>query len=439
MHNQNYQTYHQSFMTNNRGTTAVHTLFAILYSLVCILIYSVMHKISGNSEQHIFIEYIVIVLPMILAHTILSSYIYYLNIILFIILMVILIKQYDKLKILDQLYKPNIFKNNRLWSVSCFRGMTFIITSFCILGVDFHIFPRFLAKTERYGYSLMDTGVGLYVLVSGLVHNTSGRGFINIILDNMKMSSMLLLLGSARYCSLKMLQYPTQVSEYGVHWNFFYTLAISKFTSSILIFLVNSKYYLILSIMVGLVHESLLNSGVKQWVYSDAPRDTFINANREGISSCLGFVSMYIFALYLKNKLNEKSVLKVHVVTRLILMCIMLWFMSYVYNIYNPTARPLANLSYCLYLEALLTTVIFVFYIFEAIFEFNDLSVPLIIASVNHNGLLYFLFTNILTGIINLCIRTFEVTTYKSLMLINIYMLVSILFVTYLKQRHINI
>jgi phosphatidylinositol glycan class W len=49
-------------------------------------------------------------------------------------------------------------------SVNSFRTSVFIITSVAIIAVDFFIFPRVHAKTVLYGISLMDLGVGLFVL-----------------------------------------------------------------------------------------------------------------------------------------------------------------------------------------------------------------------------------------------------------------------------------
>jgi phosphatidylinositol glycan class W len=49
-------------------------------------------------------------------------------------------------------------------AVSTCRLWLYLLTCVSILGVDFKIFPRELAKTEAFGISLMDLGVGFYVV-----------------------------------------------------------------------------------------------------------------------------------------------------------------------------------------------------------------------------------------------------------------------------------
>jgi phosphatidylinositol glycan class W len=44
----------------------------------------------------------------------------------------------------------------------------YLITCVCVLAVDFTYFPFLLAKTDRYGISLMDLGVGLFIVCHSL-------------------------------------------------------------------------------------------------------------------------------------------------------------------------------------------------------------------------------------------------------------------------------
>jgi phosphatidylinositol glycan class W len=49
-------------------------------------------------------------------------------------------------------------------TISSFQTMTYALTTAAILAVDFKIMPRKVAKTENYGISGMDYGVGMFVL-----------------------------------------------------------------------------------------------------------------------------------------------------------------------------------------------------------------------------------------------------------------------------------
>jgi len=138
-------------------------------------------------------------------------------------------------------------------------------TCLAILAVDFPIFPRRFAKTETWGTSLvrparphsvgpdrralrcpsitfgrkpsqMDVGVGSFVLVNSLTAGNSLeqlRDAASPFLHSLKASVPLVILGLGRLVSVKATDYQEHVSEYGVHWNFFFTLACLPILSMI--------------------------------------------------------------------------------------------------------------------------------------------------------------------------------------------------------------
>ncbi|CAG9784139.1 unnamed protein product [Diatraea saccharalis] len=433
-----YKKYHESFMENNHGSTPVHTFLCIFFTVQC-SIFCALNIKYPITYQYLY-EYMVIVLPLILAHTILSNYIYLLNFIIFTLLLKHLYTIYSKLKLRKTYIKKNYFKSNKLHSISCLRGLTYLITVFCILAVDFNIFPRHLAKTENYGYSLMDTGVGLFVLMSGLVHkNSKNNNFTMLIRSNIKFVTILIILGVARFISIKQLDYQEHVTEYGVHWNFFFTLAICKVISTVI--LLYTKHALFASILLLVVHEYLLIIGLEKWVFGDTLRTNIINANREGISSSLGYVTLYLFAAYLKSVLLDENNNRYTIQIKLTLFSVCFWLSCFIANFYRPASRTLANASYCLYLESVLLIVITFLYFFEVQFHSNntDFSVPLILSAVNDNGLLYFLVANLCTGAINLSINTLFVSPIGALLILNMYMVLLVCLVICLKQNGIRI
>ena len=73
--------------------------------------------------------------------------------------------------------------DGRLRFVAFYRAFIIFVTSIVILAVDFRGFSREFAKTDRYGISLMDFGVGGVIFGSGVVSRTArgseagSRGF----------------------------------------------------------------------------------------------------------------------------------------------------------------------------------------------------------------------------------------------------------------------
>ncbi|XP_039764452.1 GPI-anchored wall transfer protein 1-like, partial [Pararge aegeria] len=306
------------------------------------------------------------------------------------------------------------------------------------ISVDFKDFPRHLAKTENYGYSLMDTGVGLFVLISGLVHRDCNKNnYVSIIKNNTKFVSILFILGMTRYLSIKQLDYQNHITEYGVHWNFFFTLAVCKFLSSLLLLLPANS--LLLSFIVISIHEFLLYQGLEAWVFSDTLRSNLIDANKEGITSSLGYVALYLFAVKIKKVLNNKSVDRYNTFKNMSFSLVALTICSYVVNLYRPASRTLANTGYCLYLSVIMVSILSVLYFLEVLFGDKNFNVPLILTAINNNGLLYFLIANVTTGIINMSLRTLLVPSIVTFVILNLYMIVTISIIVYANKKGFKI
>ena len=62
-------------------------------------------------------------------------------------------------------------------SINVFRTSVFIITSVAIVACDFNVFERFHAKTQHFGISLMDLGVGLFIICNSMrvIRNSDGN------------------------------------------------------------------------------------------------------------------------------------------------------------------------------------------------------------------------------------------------------------------------
>ena len=191
--------------------------------------------------------------------------------------------------------------------ITMYRGAMMISTCTSILAVDFPaVFPRRFAKTESFGTSLMDLGVGSFVFAAGIVaarqhikEQTSGSPSISArFRDAMRHSLPLALLGLVRLWSVKGLDYAEHVSEYGVHWNFFFTLALLPLANALLHPIL--KYfpsYGLLAFIIACGWEIALNVvyDLKRYIIlSERQPDDWLSQNREGVFSLIGYLAIFI-------------------------------------------------------------------------------------------------------------------------------------------------
>lgn len=130
------------------------------------------------------------------------------------------------------LYSANL--DDKKAFITYFRSVINICTALAILAVDFPVFPRRLAKTEIYGFGGMDIGVGLYVVANAIVSPEAKQKLgssvpvLSQIQKSIISSIPLMVLAFARLIAVKGADYHEHVTEYGVHWNFFFTIVVLK-------------------------------------------------------------------------------------------------------------------------------------------------------------------------------------------------------------------
>lgn len=124
--------------------------------------------------------------------------------------------------------------------LTVYRAHMMVMTVHCILAVDFSVFPRVLGKCEDFGTSLMDVGVGSFVFSLGIVSSKSFSGrpaspWIKTCIKALRTAAPVLALGFIRLLMVKGVEYPEHLTEYGVHWNFFFTLGLVPALCSMLL------------------------------------------------------------------------------------------------------------------------------------------------------------------------------------------------------------
>ena len=420
--NEDYRHRKELFVSNLSGTTLYETGSIVIYIcasyFLCQILKSSYPALQTYSLLNCLYEYSILVIPMILVSTSYFSSIssFFHGILWTIAIVLYLIKPKSPRKSLP-VNHSRILEN--------FRGQMLIVTCICILAVDFPIFPRRYAKTENYGYSRMDLGVGLFALAHGMVSSearSKSSKFIELILEN----AVLLILGLIRLISIKYFSYAEHVSEYGIHWNFFLTLCSMKLIGNGLLHLTKN-----LPVLIGITlafHELVLLKYLQLEDYliaSDPIRTNFFDANREGICSLGGYVCLYLIGIYIGRLViaNERDHRWKDMIIRFTIAMMILCAISF-----NPS-RKLCNFSYVTSTTGIACMCMAGFSLIQWLLLRKGVSIQsILLENLNRKGLDAFLLANVLTGVINLNVNTLDTSNEIALMIILIYMLIVTIF-----------
>lgn len=175
--------------------------------------------------------------------------------------------------------------------------------SYILLAVDFPcLYPRIHCKTDEYGISLMDIGAAGVIITTAFSNKKIKESFmenqkysmIKELMKNFKNSIIIILIGSIRLIVHKLIGYWEHPTEYGLHWNFYMTISVTNLATS---FIKDAKYALGIALILITCYEVLLTStDLKQFIFY-AERENFFSANREGICSSMGYVSMFLIGI----------------------------------------------------------------------------------------------------------------------------------------------
>lgn len=350
--------------------------------------------------------------------------------------------------------------------LTVFRGFILILTCLAILAVDFRIFPRRFAKVETWGTSLMDVGVGAFVFSAGVVaarpvlkeraaHSGGDRALSTTLprrlATSCRHSLPLLVLGVVRLLSVKGLDYAEHVSEYGVHWNFFFTLAflppfVAVFQSAAKII----PSYAALALILGVTYQVLLEStGLKAYILT-APRVDLLSSNREGVFSFVGYLAIFLagqhMGMYvLPRSINPRSRSSGAAQRTTLLLTLAAWcgtwsalfFLTtdYNYGAGLSVSRRLANLPYILGVAALGSLQLLAYCMVETLCfpafysaaesrverEAYEMATSRVLRAYNRNGLALFLLANLMTGLVNMTVPTLDVEPVASLAILVAY------------------
>ncbi|XP_037051312.1 uncharacterized protein At4g17910-like [Bradysia coprophila] len=446
---QEYKLLHEKYMQNNNGSTITDTFVAIVPSFFTTFITVNILVVSKPLElpAQFLVEFLLNIFFVILNVTVLHVELWEITGSLFVIAASATVRQLYKLTYLTPFIQ---IRTKRPGYLAMTRSTINLLTAICILAVDFRCFPRSLAKTETFGFGLMDTGVGLFVYSNAIISSeikpiTRQKLTLNKLKGLLVQNSPLLALGMMRFFVINELDYQQHVSEYGVHWNFFLTLAATKIVGTIILSIISTAEHIkYVAILLLVVHETALQLGLSNYVLSDVPRTSFVAANREGLLSINGYVALYMASIlvgsFLKTDatvVNARTLFKQ--AGKLAMFSILLWKLTYLCRDMFGVSRRLANMGYVVWILSIGTTMTALYMLLEIFYHYlvfhkpatsdedtpeSRTCVPVILQAIEYNGLAFFLAANILTGLINMTFQTLLVGCGGAVFLLTVYMFV---------------
>lgn len=418
---------------------------AVIFPLTLIT-YMITYVRLWNLRRHLklfFIEFLLYVMPTLFNLTVFAQSIYQLVAFVVIVALSFYVTFYCSHFSRGKKRKINTMFNSQHYTfITNARALVNLVTAIAILAIDFNVFPKDFGKTKKYGFSLMDAGVGLFVYANSLVVSKREESFLKILRD----SVILFALGIGRYFVTTEIKYHVAVWEYGVHWNFFITLAITRVLGSLLIKLIGDRFLFVVGPLLLACHETLLQYHLAEFVFGPGDRKlSFIVANREGIVSSLGYVALYLFSVPVGHLLKHQYKAKRTGVIKVIALLVALLIATVVLNYFFQTSRTLANSSYCcwaLFIGVFMTEMYyFCECLHKSITKCKYVPPTFLNEAINYNGLAFFLICNVLTGFVNIIFNTKKIPTFESLVILTVYLFVccSAIVVLYVKKLRLKL
>ncbi|XP_058903564.1 phosphatidylinositol-glycan biosynthesis class W protein [Kogia breviceps] len=494
----------EAFVSNHNGTSVLEITEGLCLPALCILCRGLLIILSQHlcSSSHtwktrFFIDFAFLIVPLVTTLTIFASFVLLEYLIVIIFGAGLLYETYCRRtcyarmpvgKILEKFLTISL-ESEYIPAISCFRVINSAFTAIAILAVDFPLFPRRFAKTELYGTGAMDFGVGGFIFGTAMVCPEVRRKYTKgsrlcCLTKSLYSVWPLVFLGMGRLVIIKSIGYQEHLTEYGVHWNFFFTLIVVKLITSLLliIFPLNKSWIVAISITV-LYQLALDFTPLKRLILygsdGSGTRVGLLNANREGIISTLGYVAIHMAGVQtgsyvLKKRSHIKDWIKVAC-------CILLTAIGFFISLYivqvnvEVVSRRMANLAFCIWIVASCLILLSSLLLGDIILNFakfliKGATVPCswkliqspaanrkhseslvseaerkeptlcLITAMNRNQLIFFMLSNVTTGLVNLLVDTLHSSTLWALFVLNLYMFTNclVIYVLHLQDKTVK-
>jgi hypothetical protein len=171
------------------GTTELEVVAAVSWMLFGMFFYG---RVVEPRRKSVLLQFAVLIVPQILLF--LSPHLW----------MVVYPLTVATIVLFGRPHPPRVEKK-LVPFITAARAAIMVMCTLGILAVDFLPFPRRFAKTETFGVSLMDVGVGCVVVSMGLT--TANRWGEGSVFRAMRSTLPLLILGLIRVLMVKSLDY----------------------------------------------------------------------------------------------------------------------------------------------------------------------------------------------------------------------------------------
>jgi len=188
------------------------------------------------------------------------------------------------------------------------------------------------------------------------------------------------------------------------------------------------------------VHQTLLSSALQEFV-ATAPRVSFISQNKEGFISLIGYSSLYLTSIQIGNFLHKLRQQKEWLLVSALLgvASVVLWICAFGLEYYFGLlpSRKTANLPFILY------SLVFTLQSLSLMIGIDSLIFPQpsvfmeVLTNQRNSQLILFIIANVLTGIINLSIKTLYTPDPIAFIIISMYMF-GACFLSYMVLKILN-
>ncbi|CXI80015.1 GPI-anchored wall transfer protein 1, putative [Plasmodium berghei] len=421
-------------------------------------------------------------------------------------------KNKNKLKADDKVHPSKVdFMENKRKSDNTYnclihtRVINMCITCLCIFAVDFFFFPKHFKKSAYYGNTLMDLGIGACITTSAYSYkkkdkkvdinsgskqydedNITNERAVKYIQKNNDILKFIIkyftlfILGIGRFFAITFFNYNYSITEYGIHWNFFLTLFFLLIITNIIFNILKNKkkrIFIFSCISIAIYELFIHIFDIHSYILLKEERNTFFEANKEGIFNLIGSINLYTFSysfwnifivdyseeqekkamqnivknceIEKKNKenLHEKSVFNNKICNDLrfskdkyysIYLNIKLFFFAFIFYILHWTlnkyekysVRVLCNANYIFIISSISMFMASLSYIIEQIIT-EQININ-ILDKINSNTLTIFLFCNITLGIFNILFQSLLYPLVLAIFILILYSLFFLIFANFL-------